>query len=118
MFARPALCMGNILTRTKTTIVVDDRLLKQFRDLASSKHGTSRMLSSELEEALRAFSPLEVIKSLAARLDVKIDRYPFRPYFWMPEPVMQPILIREKTTLPSALSAPAWPRELGLDLAL
>lgn len=34
------------------------------------------MLSSELEEALRAFSPLEVIKSLAARLDVKIDRYP------------------------------------------
>lgn len=64
------------MTRTKTTIVVDDQLLKQFRDLASSKHGTSRMLSSELEEALRAFSPLEVIKSLAARLDVKIDRYP------------------------------------------
>jgi hypothetical protein len=64
------------LTKTKTTIVIDGQLVKQFRDLASSRHGTSRTLNSELEEALRAFSPLEVIKSLAARLDVKIDRYP------------------------------------------
>jgi hypothetical protein len=64
------------LTKTKTTIVIDGQLVKQFRDLATSKHGTFRTLNSELEEALRAFSPLEVIKSSAARLDVKIDPYP------------------------------------------
>jgi hypothetical protein len=64
------------LTKVKTTILVDDQLLKQFRELAVSKYGTSRMLSSEFEEALRAFSALEVIKSLAVRLGVKIDQYP------------------------------------------
>jgi len=64
------------LTKAKTTILVDDQLLKQFREMAASKYGTSRMLSSQFEEALRAFSALEVIKSLASRLGVKIDRYP------------------------------------------
>ena len=33
-------------------------------------------MSSELEEAIRAFSPQEVIRSLATRLGLKIDRYP------------------------------------------
>ena len=64
------------MTKVKTTILVDDQLLKHFRDLAVSKYGTSRMLSSEFEEALRAFSALEVIKSLVGRLGVKIDQYP------------------------------------------
>jgi len=64
------------LARTKTTILVDDRVLEQIRNLATSKHGTSRMMSAEIEEALRAFSPLETIKALAARLDVKVDKYP------------------------------------------
>lgn len=64
------------MTKVKTTILVDDQLLKHFRDLAVSKYGTSRMLSSEFEEALRAFSGLEVIRSLAARLGVKIDQFP------------------------------------------
>jgi len=64
------------LTKVKTTILVDDQLLKHFRDLAVSKYGTSRMLSSEFEEALRAFSGLKVIRSLAARLGVKIDQFP------------------------------------------
>lgn len=64
------------MSKTKTTVMLDDQLLKQFRDLAASKHASSRMLSSEIEEALRAFSPLEVIRSLTARLDIRIDPYP------------------------------------------
>jgi len=64
------------LAKTKTTIQVESRLLEQFRGLAASKHGGSRALSSELEEAIRAFSPQEVIRSLATRLGLKIDRYP------------------------------------------
>lgn len=64
------------MSKTKTTVMLNDQLLKQFRDLAASKHGSSRMLSSEMEEALRAFSPLEVIRSLTTRLNIKIDQYP------------------------------------------
>jgi len=64
------------LAKTKTTILVDDRILDQIRNLATSKHGTSRMMSAEIEDALRAFSPLETIMALAARLNLKIDRYP------------------------------------------
>jgi len=60
----------------KTTVLLDEHLLKQFRELVASKYGTSRMLSSEFEEALKAFSPLEVIRSLAARLHVTIEQYP------------------------------------------
>jgi len=63
-------------TKTKTTILIDDDLLEQFRGLAASKPGGLRMLNSEFEEALRAFSPLEVIRSSAARLGLRIDRYP------------------------------------------
>jgi len=64
------------LARTKTTILVDDRVLEQIRSLAASKHGTSRMMSAEIEDALRAFSPLETIMALAAKLNLKVDRYP------------------------------------------
>ena len=55
---------------------LDSRLLEQFRALAAAKHGGSRALSSELEEAIRAFSPQEIIRSLASSLGLKIDRYP------------------------------------------
>lgn len=34
------------------------------------------MLSAEFEEALRAFSPLEIIRSLTKRMGIMIDRYP------------------------------------------
>lgn len=64
------------MAKVKTTVLLDEHLLKQFRDLVASKYGTSRMLSSEFEEALKAFSPLEVIRSLAARLHVTIEQYP------------------------------------------
>ena len=67
---------GVLLAKTKTTVQIDSRLLEQFRTLAAAKHGGSRALSSELEEAIRAFSPEEVIRSLASRLGLKIDRYP------------------------------------------
>lgn len=68
--------MARVLTKTKTTIVIDDKLLEDFRRLAASKYGTARMMSSEIEEALRAFSPLETIKGLATKLGLKINRYP------------------------------------------
>lgn len=64
------------LPKTKTTIVIDGRLLDQFRALVVSKHGSARMLSSELEEAIRAYSPPEIIKSLAAKLGLESRRYP------------------------------------------
>jgi hypothetical protein len=64
------------LAKTKTTIQVDSRLLEQFKALAAAKHGGSRALSSELEEAIRAFSPQEIIRSVADRLGLKMDRYP------------------------------------------
>jgi len=64
------------LVKVKTTVQVDSRLLEQFRALAAAKHGGTRALSSELEEAIRAFSPQEVIRSLAANLNLKVNRYP------------------------------------------
>jgi hypothetical protein len=57
-------------------VQVDSRLLEQFRTLAAAKHGSSHALSAELEEAIRAFSPQEVIRSLASNLGLKIDHYP------------------------------------------
>lgn len=64
------------MQKTKTTIVVDKQLLDQFKRLTSAKHGSPRTLSSELEEAIRAFSPPEILSSLAAKLNLKIDRFP------------------------------------------
>ena len=64
------------MQKTKTTIVVDKQLLDQFKRLTSLKRGTSRTLSAELEEAIKAFSPPETLSSLAAKLNLKIDRFP------------------------------------------
>ena len=66
----------SVMTKTKTTILLDERLLEQFRTLTTAKHASSRMLRSEFEEAIRAFSPLEIIRSLADKLRLKIDQYP------------------------------------------
>jgi len=64
------------MAKAKTTILIDKDLLDQFKRLASLKHGTTRSLSSEIEEALRAFSPFEILSSAAKRLGQRIDHYP------------------------------------------
>lgn len=64
------------MPRTKTTILIDERLLDQFRALVVSKHGSSRMLSLEFEEAVRAFLPTEVLRTLAGKLGIELGRYP------------------------------------------
>jgi len=64
------------MARTKTTVLVDRHLLDQFRRLSSVKHGTPRALSLEFEEAIRAFSPPEILSRLAERLGLKIEKYP------------------------------------------
>ena len=64
------------MQKVKTTVLIDKDLLDQFKKLASVKHGTSKALSSEFEEALRAFSPLEIMSSLIATLNLKIGQYP------------------------------------------
>ena len=64
------------MAKTKTTVEVDSNLLQQFKALAAANHGGSRALSSEFEEAMRAFSPQEIIRLIASRLSLKIDRYP------------------------------------------
>jgi len=68
--------MVGCMQKVKTTLVVDKRLLDQFKKLTSMKRGTSKALSTEFEEALRAFSPMEIISSLIAALSLKIDQYP------------------------------------------
>ncbi len=68
--------MVNHTAKTKTTIVVDSRLLDEFKRLTSLKNGTSRTLSLEFEEAIRAFSPPEILLALAERLNLKITKYP------------------------------------------
>ena len=66
----------NRLQKVKTTVLIDKNLLDQFKKLTSMKHGTSKALSSEFEEALRSFSPLEIMSSLIATLNLKIGQYP------------------------------------------
>jgi len=62
------------MAKTKTKILGQD-LLDQFRRFASLKHRTTRNLSSEIEEGLRAFSPFEILSSSAEKLNQKIDHY-------------------------------------------
>jgi len=64
------------MEKVKTTILVGKDLLEEFKRLTSLRRGTSRVLSAEFEEALKAFSPTEIISSLALRLNLKIDAYP------------------------------------------
>jgi len=64
------------MAKTKTTILIEKDILDQFKRLVSLKHGATRNLSLEIEEALRAFSPFEILSSAAARLSQKIDHYP------------------------------------------
>ncbi|HXX73425.1 MAG TPA: hypothetical protein VEI80_06985 [Candidatus Acidoferrales bacterium] len=63
------------MRRVKTTVVVDEELLRRFKEFAA-KNGPSRGFSAELEDAIRAFSPLEIMRSAATELGFNIARYP------------------------------------------
>ena len=68
--------MANRMEKTKTTVVIDKGLLEQFKRLALLRYGTARSLSLELEKAIRAFTPPEILSLVAKRLNLSIDSYP------------------------------------------
>ncbi len=57
--------------KVKTTLVIDEKVWNEFRALALSRYGGARTMSIGVEEALRSFSPLAVLRELSAKL--KID---------------------------------------------
>jgi len=64
--------MGGI----KTTIVIDEETLNEFRRFVSSKYGSSRMTSSAVEEALKSFNAVEYLKKFSDLMKFEITAYP------------------------------------------
>lgn len=64
--------MGGI----KTTIVIDEETLNEFRRFVSSKYGSSRMTSAAVEEALKSFNAIEYLKSFSDAMKLEITAYP------------------------------------------
>jgi len=60
------------MAKTRTTIPLEKDLPGQFKRLALSIHETTRNLISEIDEALRTFSPFEIRSSMSRKLDQKI----------------------------------------------
>jgi hypothetical protein len=64
--------MGGI----KTTIVIDEETLNEFKRFVSSKYGSSRMTSTAVEEALKSFNAIEYLKSFSNAMKLDIIAYP------------------------------------------
>lgn len=65
-------CMGVV----KTTIVIDEETWKEFKRSVSSRYGSLRMTSTAVEEAIKCFNAVELLKSISRAMNLTIHAYP------------------------------------------
>ncbi len=64
--------MGTI----KTTIVVDEETWTEFKKAVSSKYGRFRKLSFAVEEAIKCFNLVELLKSFSSSIKLDTSIHP------------------------------------------
>jgi len=66
------LYMGSI----KTTIIIDEETWSEFKKTVSSRYGSLRMVSHAIEEAIKCFNVVEVLKAFSNAMGLAINEYP------------------------------------------
>jgi len=64
------------MTTVKTTITISEEVWEEFKRTLNSSYGGSRSLSQVVEEAIRSYKVVEMLKVSAGDLGVEIDEYP------------------------------------------
>jgi len=68
--------MANHMNKLKTTIVVDEKVWNEFKKTISSKYGSQRNLSLAVEEAIKCFNVVELLKSFSSAMGLDTNIYP------------------------------------------
>jgi hypothetical protein len=64
------------LATVKTTILLDEKVWSEFRRFVEEAYGTTRKMSTGVEEALRSFTPAAVLETFASSVGLVLDSYP------------------------------------------
>ena len=68
--------MAKHMDTVKTTINVDNETLQEFKKIISSRYGTSRKLSTAIEEAMRSYNASWIINTYAEKTGITLGTYP------------------------------------------
>jgi len=60
----------------KTTIVIDEETMNEFRRFISSRYRSSRTTSSAVEEAIKSLNAVEYLKNFSNLMKFDITAYP------------------------------------------
>ena len=66
------------MTTVKTTVNISKEVWEEFKRTVNSRYGGSRSLSQVVEEAIRGYNVVEVLRESAGDLGVEIGEYPSR----------------------------------------
>ncbi len=64
------------MRKVKSTLLVDEDLWNEFKRLVVAKHGSMRMVSAEVEEAISGFTTTRLLNQLARMVGLKVEKYP------------------------------------------
>lgn len=65
-------CMGIV----KTTIVIDEETWNEFKRSVSSRYGSLRMTSLAVEEAIKCFNAVNLLRSFSSAMGLVTSAYP------------------------------------------
>jgi len=60
----------------KTTIVIDEETWNEFKKSVSSRYGSPRMTSLAVEEAIRCFNAVEMLRDFSNAMGLETGVYP------------------------------------------
>jgi len=64
------------MTGVKTTVVVDERVWREFKRFVSSRYGNLRSLSAAVEDAVKCFNTAGLLSELSSALGLEASTYP------------------------------------------
>ena len=64
------------MTTIKTTITISGEVWEEFKRTVNSRYGGSRSLNQVVEEAIRRYNVVEMLRESAGDLGVEIGGYP------------------------------------------
>lgn len=77
------------MTTVKTTVNIDEKVWESFKNTVNRRYGGSRNLSKMVEEAIRNYNTLEILRSSAKTLEIEISEYPSSTEIEANRPVME-----------------------------
>jgi hypothetical protein len=76
LIRRPTIYTVSHMDAVKTTINVDDEILREFKKMTSQRYGGERKLSAAIEDAMKAYNPRGILSVYAEKEGITISAYP------------------------------------------